>query len=1029
MVVAALMAVGVLALINVNVEAEAPAPESPPRRITQTQPQEDQPASKNPLLPDTDGANRQRQRKRDWAKKVYQSLTQTSRLDDGGGILEPRDEKLIRRNSTATPLQMAKEIKRRTMHYFRPKNGGNHIGSREALPRPPMEFFEPADLPEIPMNLTPEVFYIMHNLKMLELPAEWRLDPKEIHVRQYEAGEYVVSPGDDDDSIFVPLEGALAVYISPTEGKDSKGYLVKKIYRGSAFFSLLSMLDILMDHPSVFKTVSLRAIESTKVARFSIRSFVDAYKENPHSWSRPIQIVCTRLLHVTMTTLHNYMGLSSELMKPRPKDIRAKLLSSASGSALVEPAGSRKGRKNSGRGKTQNAYLDASPDEKPEIAAKWFADALKLVKPTDYKLLGELKIQAFEEGDIIIEQGCEEERLALVLTGTICLNQDPVFPDPEDSEEVEAEEKWATTIGPKELIGGLQVLTNEPSFYTYRAKTGALIAFLEKDTILSLIEKRPIVYLSVAHSVLSRLSSFVRGVDFALDWVLVDSGQAAYKQGDIPDSIFVVLSGRLRSVEKKTVIEEFGRGDVLGMIELLQKKPRATTVLAVRFSQLAKIPEGLLNFIKMSYPQVGFRLVHLLGQYYTQLHRRSINAPSAPTRFVDQTGADPMSHIKNLRTIAVIPAFPEVPLTPFTCELYRALSNNCRVIRLSADKVGRCLHPDVLDKQADFRLMHWLNVQEESYSLVIYECDYTATNWTRRCLRQADAILLVGIGTKAPPRHSLIDEVYALNQQDGLRANKELVLLWPEDTTTPTGTYQWLKGSYFSGHHHIRAPKRMFKWPLQGDGTKKFSEQQIVEYYEENVFCEKVDIRSDFGRLARILTGNSIGLVLGGGGARGAAHIGVIHAMTELGIPVDMVGGTSIGSMIGGLFAETPDSALGPRAKNWFMGMCSFWRKIWDLTYAHTAMFTGAGFNKTLRDLFGDREIEDLWIPYFCISTDISTSEMRVHRSGPLWAYARASMSLAGYLPPICDPQDGHHLLDGGYVNNLPADVMRLVLR
>lgn len=74
------------------------------------------------------------------------------------------------------------------------------------------------------------------------------------------------------------------------------------------------------------------------------------------------------------------------------------------------------------------------------------------------------------------------------------------------------------------------------------------------------------------------------------------------------DSLFVVLSGRLRSVEKKTVVEEFGRGDVLGMMEVLTKKPRATTVLAVRFSQLARVPEGLLNFIKMQYPQVKFIL-------------------------------------------------------------------------------------------------------------------------------------------------------------------------------------------------------------------------------------------------------------------------------------------------------------------------------------------------------------------------------------------------------------------------------------
>lgn len=70
--------------------------------------------------------------------------------------------------------------------------------------------------------------------------------------------------------------------------------------------------------------------------------------------------------------------------------------------------------------------------------------------------------------------------------------------------------------------------------------------------------------------------------------------------------MYVVLSGRLRSVEKKTVVEEFGRGDVLGMMEVLQRKPRATTVMAVRYSQLARVPEGLLNFIKLQYPQVRY---------------------------------------------------------------------------------------------------------------------------------------------------------------------------------------------------------------------------------------------------------------------------------------------------------------------------------------------------------------------------------------------------------------------------------------
>jgi lysophospholipid hydrolase len=98
--------------------------------------------------------------------------------------------------------------------------------------------------------------------------------------------------------------------------------------------------------------------------------------------------------------------------------------------------------------------------------------------------------------------------------------------------------------------------------------------------------------------------------------------------------------------------------------------------------------------------------------------------------------------------------------------------------------------------------------------------------------------------------------------------------------------------------------------------------------------------------------------------------------------------------MIGGLYCESPNAPLAPRARSWFMVcsrwyfyfsiiilvqmMTSLWRKIWDLTYAYSAMFTGAGFNTTLQTLFGDKEIDDLWIPYFCITTNISTSEMRV---------------------------------------------------
>lgn len=183
-------------------------------------------------------------------------------------------------------------------------------------------------------------------------------------------------------------------------------------------------------------------------------------------------------------------------------------------------------------------------------------------------------------------------------------------------------------------------------------------------------------------------------------------------------------------------------------------------------------------------------------------------------------------------------------------------------------------------------------------------------------------------------------------------------------------------------------------------------------------------LRSDFARLARRLLSKSIGVVLGGGGARGLSHIGVIRALEEAGVPIDMIGGTSMGSFIGGLYAKECDTVtvIG-RGKAFSSRVVSSWRQLMDLTWPTTSWFTGHEFNRAIWKTFYETEIEDCWIPYFCVTTNITFSRMEVHQTGYIWRYIRASMTLSGFLPPLCD--QGNLLLDGGYLNNLPADVMR----
>lgn len=185
---------------------------------------------------------------------------------------------------------------------------------------------------------------------------------------------------------------------------------------------------------------------------------------------------------------------------------------------------------------------------------------------------------------------------------------------------------------------------------------------------------------------------------------------------------------------------------------------------------------------------------------------------------------------------------------------------------------------------------------------------------------------------------------------------------------------------------------------------------------------------SHYGRLARHILGLSVGVVLGGGGAKGLAHSGVLTVMENLGVPVDMIGGTSIGAFVGALYSEEDgltNTDFQQRLQDFSKDMQNQWNMIMDLTYPIVAMFSGRAFNRCIQSVFEDTQIEDLWIPFFCVTTDISVSKRKVHTHGSCWRYVRASMSLSGYLPPICDPEDGNLLLDGGYVDILPIEVMR----
>ncbi|XP_030647689.1 patatin-like phospholipase domain-containing protein 7 [Chanos chanos] len=641
-------------------------------------------------------------------------------------------------------------------------------------------------------------------------------------------------------------------------------------------------------------------------------------------------------------------------------------------------------------------------------------DLLQIVQLQDPSLLeGRVTLRQVKAGTVVAAQGDQDVSVQFVISGSLHVYQKMI-----DREE----ETCLFVTHPGEMVGHLAVLTGEPLIFSVRAHRDCSFLSVSKAHFYEIMRAEPRVVLNVAHTVVRRVSSFVRQIDFALDWMAVEAGRAVYRQGDKSDSTFIVLSGRLRSVimkddGKKELTGEYGRGDLIGVVEALTHLNRATTVHAVRDSELAKLPEGALSSIKRRYPQVVTRLIHLLGQKILG-NMQQVNGPLSAGGLALHTQSnkwDAGNPASNLSTVAILPVSDDVPLTAFTLELQHALSAIGPTLLLTSDIIKQRLGAAALDSVHEYRLSSWLGQQEDIHRIVLYQSDSTLTPWTQRCIRQADCIIIVGLGEQEPT----VGELERMLEGSAVRAQKQLVLLHREDGPAPRGTAEWLNmRSWISRHFHLSCPRRVFS---------KRSLPKLREMYQR-VFQKPPDRHSDFSRLARVLTGNAIALVLGGGGARGCSQVGVIRALNEAGIPIDLVGGTSIGSLMGALYAEERSySRMRIRAREWAMEMTSVFKKILDLTYPVTSMFSGASFNSSIRTLFKGKQIEDLWIPYFNITTDITSSSMRVHTDGSLWRYVRASMSLSGYLPPLCDPKDGHLLMDGGYINNLPADVARSI--
>ncbi|KAF2111609.1 neuropathy target esteras-like protein [Lophiotrema nucula] len=596
---------------------------------------------------------------------------------------------------------------------------------------------------------------------------------------------------------------------------------------------------------------------------------------------------------------------------------------------------------------------------------------------------------------------------------------------------------------PGGLAGYLGTVSSYRSFIDVTAKTDVYVGFLPRASIERIVDRYPVVLLTMAKRLTTLLPRLILHIDFALEWVQVNAGQVIYDQGDDSDAIYIVLNGRLRAIQDgknsgMKVIGEYGQGESVGELEVLTESVRPGSLHAIRDTELAKFPKTLFNSLALEHPGITIKISKIIASRMRSLMDDPLHEQTKE-RTVKATRTNVSSTV-NLRTVAILPVTAGIPVVEFASRLMAALNQIGTpngVVSLNQAAILSHLGRHAFNRMGKLKLSQYLADLEEKYGLVLYVADTTtASPWTQTCISQADCILLVGVADGSPN----IGEYERFLLTTKTTARKELVILHPERFCPSGLTRKWLRNRPWvnGSHHHIQMSVRATPEPIHPAGRRfqnalkqrvQVIQAEIQKYTSRKVrqtplYSADTPFKGDFHRLARRLCGKSVGLVLGGGGARGIAHVGIIRALEEAGIPIDIVGGTSIGAFIGALYAWDADVVpMYGRSKKFAGRMGSMWRFALDLTYPSASYTTGHEFNRGIYKTFGTSQMEDFWLEFYCNTTNISKSRSEIHTNGYVWRYIRASMSLAGLLPPLCD--NGNMLLDGGYVDNLTVTHMK----
>ncbi len=444
----------------------------------------------------------------------------------------------------------------------------------------------------------------------------------------------------------------------------------------------------------------------------------------------------------------------------------------------------------------------------------------------------------------------------------------------------------------------------------------------------------------------------------AADILHIETGRYLFQEGDTENALYIVLTGRLRALHQT----EQGQ-QVLG--DVSAGEPVGELALFTHEPRTASVvairKSTVLRIEEADYDALvkqNPNFAHTLTQFVISRLRRNA--------FQQRMGTAP-------KNIAIVKLQPELDLTPWTDDIKKQLGAMAVDINIYYPEDQSSDNPHTLfDELENHTGMNFL------------VCDDEHQAWANQCITYCDLVFVV-TDFHAPSVVRPIEEHLNLYVTDILNKKIYLLLLHPENAPMPTHTHRWFKGRQFNLHLHIRKNND-----------------------------------KDTRRFCRIITHQAVGLVLGGGGAKGFSHVGSAKALMEAGIEFDFVGGTSAGALYGIGLAHS-DFDIQKATKICQIGAE---RKMTsnDYNLPFISLMTGKKMRAYLKEVLGETHLEDMWVNTYCVSTNYSTASLKVHETGLARLQLEASIAIPGVFPPVII--DRHLHVDGGVMDNLPIEAM-----